>query len=148
MAKGVGAKQCPKECPHPFPREFSVFYANITSLSPHAKNYIFSLPTNINLFAGGELHKVDQLETENLFRFHGYRASYNPSEQLQSLCHGGEIVAAKASLNSRPVNNLILNTIVDSLNSQIRFAARIIVFKQLEVLFYQCVCIGFRRIHR
>ena len=125
--------ECPKECP-PLSKVFSVFYANITSLSPHATNYIFSLPKHINLFAGVELHKHDTLEVENLFRFHGFKSSYNPAEKLHTLYHGGEIVAARASLNSRPVNPYIYQTIVESLNSTIRFTSRIVVFKQLELL--------------
>ena len=98
-------KDVPKECPQPRTRVLSVFYANITSLSPHAKNYIFSLPKSVHAFAGVELHKIDKLETENVFKFHGYNASYTPAEKLQTMSHGGEIVAAKASYNTRPAKD-------------------------------------------
>jgi hypothetical protein len=114
---------------------FNVFMSNITSLSPHAKNYIFSLPKEIQLLCLSECHNKDKLQVEDLFRINGFHASYNPAEQANVLTHGGECVATRSFVNSRSVADTVFKAIEDFYHSKLRFAARIVRFHNFEVLF-------------
>jgi hypothetical protein len=72
---------------------------------------------------------------ESFFNENGYSISYNPPEKANILSHGGELLAARKHLNSRPIPNEYLETVAEYFMSTLRFAARIVVFKGLEVLF-------------
>ena len=115
--------------------KFKVFYSNLSSLSAHAKNYIFSLPAEIKLLALLECHNEDVLATQELFRRNGYTASYNPAERANMWNHGGECLATRSYINSRPVSDVLLKSIVEYFMTDLRFAARIVCFKQMEVVF-------------
>ena len=96
--------------------------------------YIYSLPKEIKVFCGVELHRTEQLEIEQDFKMNGFMASYNPAEPLTTLNHGGEVVSCRGHVNSRPIKDSIIDHIRESQNNYVRFAARLIVSKQLEIL--------------
>ena len=68
---------------------FTLFYSNISSLSSHAKNYIFSMPKYVSAMACVECHKEDSVSVESMFRANGFKAAYSPAEKLTILNHGG-----------------------------------------------------------
>jgi hypothetical protein len=113
---------------------FKCLFSNISSLSPHAKEYIVNIPKDIQLLALVEIHKKDPLSVESFFAGNGYSISYNPPEESNVLSHGGELVAVRKHLNSRPVAKEYLESVADYFMATLRFAARILVFKGLEVL--------------
>ena len=114
---------------------FKCFFSNISSLSPHAKEYISSLSGNIHLLASVEVHKDNSLSVESFFNTNGYSISYNVPEKANVLSHGGELIAVRKHLNSRPVQSEYLESVAEYFMSTLRFSARMVVLKGLEVLF-------------
>ena len=74
----------------PFSLSLSLFmYIYIyTHIDTYTCIYIFSLPKDIKISAGVELHQTDQLETESMFQHQVFKASAGPAEKLQP-CHMG-----------------------------------------------------------
>ena len=114
---------------------FSLFYSNISSLSSHAKNYIFSLPTKMSALALAECHYEDELSVTNLFRTNGFKVAYSPAERSNVLNHGGELVGTRCHIASRLVPTTILELVRDYFNTNLRFASLIVQFKIGEMLF-------------
>ena len=111
-----------------------MFYANITSLSPHAKNYIVNMDPSINVLALGEIHKDDSLSVNSFFNKCGWKMAYNKPEPTTALNHGGEGVATRSHIHAREVDNDILNAISDHFNTNIRFAAKILSVRRYDIL--------------
>ena len=74
----------------------------------------------------------DKVQADDLFRYHGFNSSYIPAAQANVFTHGGECVAARSRINSRPVPDMILKQIQQHFNNTLRFAARIVRFQNLE----------------
>ena len=88
--------------------EFNIFYSNISSFSPHAKNYISSLSSRLNVKVKAlvlvEVHKDDGMSVQGSLRKYGFAAEYTVPEPTTSKNHGGECVATRSHVNSRPVS--------------------------------------------
>ena len=110
---------------------FKLFYANVSSLSNHAKDYLFSLPKGIKALALVECHEIDCLKVEDMFTANGFDASYNPAEKTDCLSHGGECVAVRRHLNSRPVMKEVLDAVTEYFLTPLRIACRIIMLSKL-----------------
>jgi hypothetical protein len=110
-------------------------FSNISSLSPHARNYFSKdLDKDIKALALNELHKDDRISVNSFFREIGFKAEYNIPEPTTAQNHGGECVAIRSHFNSRPVNADVLEAIENHFNANLRIAAVIIPFKGIEVL--------------
>jgi hypothetical protein len=86
-----------------------------------------------------ETHVKDEISIENDFKKYGFAASSSGAEKSISLTHGGEVVAIRNHLNSRPVAYEVLEIIREYYVSELRFAARIMVCKQIEILVLQLI---------
>lgn len=131
----------PPNKPKPKPKTFDFFYGNITSLSNHASKYVFCLPKRIKGLALVELHKQDKLQVTNKFR-HNYFTSYfnpaEPSSKSSSGTHGGELVATRAHTLSNPIEPDLLDHIASHFGAPLRFAACLVRFKDLTLIFLTC----------
>ena len=115
--------------------EFKIFFSNITSLSPHAKNYFSNdLDPDVKVLAINEIHKDDEIAVKNFFRGIGFKAEYNLPEPTTAQNHGGECVAVRSHFNSKPVNADVLISIETHFNANLRIAATIISLKGADVL--------------
>ena len=113
---------------------FYVFYSNVTSLSPQAKDYLFSLPEEVKALALVELHK-DYDTVANVFQSNNYSVAYTAPEQTQfGGTHGGELVAVKSHIESRQIDSDILDKIATHFNAPLRFAAKNVKFHSLNLL--------------
>ena len=112
----------------------NLFFGNITSLSNHAKGYIYSLPPEIHLIGLAEVHKEDSSEVISAFRTNGFTVSYSAPEISSGTGnHGGELVGARSHLSCVPVQSEILNAIVSHFQAPLRLAARILHLKGCDV---------------
>ena len=98
------------------------FYSNVTSLSNHAQEYIFSISHYINILAIVETHKEDEY-VKNKFANNGYNVSPNPPADLSTGgTHGGELIATKTHLQTKRIPQSILQHISHEFG-ETRFAA-------------------------
>jgi hypothetical protein len=51
------------------------------------------------------------------------------------LTHGGEVIAVRSFMNSRPVSQHMIDEIVSYFMTVCRFVSRIVSFRQVDVLF-------------
>ena len=109
-----------------------MFYSNVSSLSPHAKEYLKVLPVGVDRIALVECHKTDMSSVDRFCSFIRFNSSYNLAEPSNTLNHGGECVAVRSGLLSRPVSQHILDMITDQFITVLRFAVRIVTFKNIE----------------
>ena len=116
------------------PRYFGLFYSNISSLSPHAKEYLSSLPQEIHAISVCECHKDDRIAVESFFRTIGYAANYNVAEKTNSYNHGGECVAIRNHIISRSIQKPVFKLIKEFFQCELRFSARIVAFKQSDII--------------
>ena len=108
--------------------EFNIFYSNITSFSPHAKRYISQLDSKLNIhikcLALVEVDTDDAYVVQNKLRQYGFTASCNVPEPTTSKNHGGECLATRRFVNSRPIPNDILEAVANHFRANLRCAAR------------------------
>ena len=118
--------------------DFDLFYSNLTSLSSHAKEYLFSLPSNIKTLLCVETHESDNDKLIRNFRSFGFKAYPNKpcKSDNGSLrgTHGGEVVAVRSHISASPVEPEILNQLVSHFGGHLRFASSIIRFKGMSLL--------------
>ena len=114
---------------------FNILYSNITSYSPHVKNYISNInEKEYHALALTEVHKDDELSVTGHLSTQGFTASYNVPEPTTAKNHGGECVAIRKHFNSSPIKPEIIEAMNQHFKTHLRFAARTIRFKGLEVL--------------
>ncbi len=114
---------------------FSVFHANLSSLSEHAADYVLTLPKCIKALSLNEIHKHDALQVADMFRRHGFKAYYNiPEGDTNTAGHGGEIVATRSHILSNPIQPNILDYISEHFGSTIWLSACTIQFKGAVVI--------------
>ena len=116
--------------------QIHLLFCLVTSLSIHAMNYIFSLPDEVKILALSELHKEDEIVTENTFRQHGYTASVSPAEKSEVRNHGGECVAVRSYINSKPVPTEVQDRVKECFMTALRFSARVVRFRGAEIIFF------------
>ena len=72
-----------------FKETFIMFYSNVSSLSPHALDYLFSLPGEVKALLIVESHK-DYNFVLDRFTSNNYSATYSqPETNSESTSHGG-----------------------------------------------------------
>ena len=113
-------------------KSFGIFYSNITSLSVHAQEYLFSLPREVDCLMLAELHKEPDY-VKNKFRINNWSTSYSPPEPTQGGTHGGELVATRSHISHSNISNDIINSMTDQFGP-IRFSCKIIKFHKVDVL--------------
>ena len=69
-----------------------------------------------------------------MFREIGFKAEYNIPEPTTAQNHGGECVAIRNHVNSRPARQELLTAIETHFNANLRIAAIIIPLKGIEIL--------------
>jgi len=114
-------------------KTFKLFFANVTSFSKQAKDFVFSKLKEYDVVLLAEMHKEGH-SVLSTFRKHKLSPSYNPPIKMNEGTHGGEIVATRAHIQAK----LIPKDVIDYLTSQfgpLCFAAKIVIFRKVEVLF-------------
>ena len=115
--------------------QFKIFYSNISSLSPAAKNYLFHLPSDINALFLLELHSSSDV-ARNAFRRNGWSPCYNPTEfgpDRPVNGHGGEMIAFRSSDYFSSIPSPIIDIITAQFGKP-RFSAAVISLNQVQVL--------------
>ena len=116
----------------------SIFMANVTSLSPHALEYLFTeqKDTDILSIVETSITPATQFNYKQKFEFNNrviYSNNGVPSP-LGGKAHGGELHAVKKHLNSMPIDQCILDNIAQQANSTLRISAMIIRLQGVMLL--------------
>ena len=121
-------------------KTLTVYCANYTSLSTIAQNTLFK--KNAHIFCGVEHHKNIKYIHE-VFNSHGFKVvatDPEPTDNIgidasKSSGHGGELVAFKSNYKYKPIEQHILDAIHATTNAPLRFAAAVMQFKGLSIIF-------------
>jgi hypothetical protein len=99
---------------------FYLFYANVSSLSPQAQDYLFSLPEEVKALALLELHKQPDV-VSSAFECKNFSMTYNPPEDtMLGGTHGGELIAVKSHIESKTIDQHVLDSIAEHFDSKLR----------------------------
>jgi len=91
----------------------------------------------VHALALSELHDADPLPVKDCFRKNDFRAAYSPAQgtdKSQSGTHGGELLAVRNHIHSTNIDINVLDNIADIFDTPLRFAARVVHFKHVQVL--------------
>ena len=129
----------------------SLFMANVTSLSPHALQYLFTIQKDIDILSIVETSIVPSRAFHFKQKF-GYNNRYIYSNNgvpspLGGKAHGGELHAVKKHLNSMPIEQSILEQIAQQSNSILRISAMVFRTQGVAILIinaYLYDTIGFK----
>ena len=119
-------------------KEFGLFHLNVTSWSLKAEKYMFNLPQEVHALSINEMHKTDFVELNSKFKVNDFRLYFNTAEPTHSSVsgtHGGEALATRSHVLSKPIDPEVLAGIAQCFNDPLRFAACVIRFKSLSVIF-------------
>ena len=116
----------------------SIFMANVTSLSPHALEYLFTeqKDTDILSIVETSITPATQFNYKQKIEFNNrviYSNNGVPSP-LGGKAHGGELHAVKKHLNSMPIDQCISDNIAQQANSTLRISAMIIRLQGIMLL--------------
>jgi hypothetical protein len=114
-------------------KSFRIFFANITSFSRQAQDYLFTLPRDVQVVMLAEVHKEEQ-SVISRFRKNKFLPCYNPPTNKNQGTHGGEIVATRAHLQAKPIPKEVIGYLISQFGP-LHFAAKIVILTKVQVLF-------------
>ena len=113
-----------------------IFYGNISSLSVKAQAYLFSgICSQYHALCEVEHHSVDSKGVIKVFRDNKPKAYVSPAQKTSEHgSHGGELLAFHKHLNTMPIEPEVINSIQQSTDGIIRFAAAYMRLESINIV--------------
>ena len=115
----------------------NIFASNVSSLSNHAKGYLFSPQSHseYDVLMIAEAHNPQKEEVIRMFDQHRRKAHYNPPLKLATGgTHGGEIIAFHSDVNNMPIEDELLQQITRLSNRELAFVGAYLRVKHVTIL--------------